>query len=301
MVPGLDDSSDLDSRGMRPKAAADRRRFVAMPRVDGTPAASVLAPPIPAASIPALSILTLAILAVPTLVPTPVSAATEVRSSDFGGLRAREIGPAVMSGRISSLDAVASKPVKIYAGSASGGVWRSEDGGTTFEPIFDEHTQSIGAVRLDPSNPEIVWVGTGESWTRNSVSIGDGVYKSTDGGDTWSHVGLEDTERIGAIRIHPEKGDVVYVCATGHLFADHEARGLYKTTDGGETWNRILYVDERTGCADIDIDPQEPDILYAAMWQFRRWGHFFESGGPGSGLYRTTDGGETWEEIREGL
>ncbi|MEO1084312.1 MAG: glycosyl hydrolase, partial [Acidobacteriota bacterium] len=206
-----------------------------------------------------------------------------------------------MSGRIASLDAVATDPVTVYVGTASGGVWLSKDGGTTFDPIFDEHTQSIGAVRVAPSDPDTVWVGTGESWTRNSVSIGEGVFKSTDGGESWKMMGLAESERIGAIRIHPKDPDTVYVCALGQLFSDHEERGVYKTTDGGETWDRILYVDATTGCADFDIDPQEPDILYAAMWQVRRWAYFFESGGPGSGLHRSMDGGETWEVIENGF
>lgn len=227
--------------------------------------------------------------------------APKISSATFGGLRARAIGPAVMSGRIASLDAVAGDPLTIFVGSASGGVWRSTDGGTTFDPVFDDHPQSIGAVRVAPSDPNTVWVGTGEPWTRNSTSYGLGVFKSTDGGDSWKAMGLEDTERIGAVRIHPTEPDTVFVCATGPLFADSEARGIYKTTDGGENWNKVLYVDEKTGCADLDIDPQEPDILYAGMWEFRRRADYFESGGPGSGFYRSTDGGDTWTEIRAGL
>ncbi|MEM1182648.1 MAG: glycosyl hydrolase, partial [Acidobacteriota bacterium] len=175
------------------------------------------------------------------LVPPPASAAPTVDSNTFGALRARAIGPAVMSGRIASLDAVATDPVTVYAGTASGGLWLSKDGGTTFDPIFDEYTQSIGAVRVAPSDPQTVWVGTGESWTRNSVSIGEGVFKSTDGGESWEKMGLEDSERIGAIRIHPTDPDTVYVCALGQLFQDYEERGVYKTTDGGETWKRVLY------------------------------------------------------------
>ena len=222
-------------------------------------------------------------------------------SNTFGGLRARAIGPAIMSGRISSIDAVATDPLTLYVGSASGGLWKSIDAGTTFKAIFDDYPQSVGVVRVAPSSPETVWVGTGEPWTRNSVSYGKGVYKSTDAGDSWKAMGLEDTERIGAIRIHPDNPEIVYVCAVGPLFGDSEARGLFKTTDGGETWNKILYVDETTGCADMDMDPQEPDVLYAATWRFRRSAHFFESGGPGSGLHRSTDGGETWSEVRDGL
>ncbi|MEM6795595.1 MAG: glycosyl hydrolase [Acidobacteriota bacterium] len=235
------------------------------------------------------------------LTAAPASAKPAFDSNTFGALKARSIGPAVMSGRIASLDAVATDPLTLFVGTASGGIWRSRDGGTRFEPIFDEHTQSIGAVRVAPSDPSTVWAGTGESWVRNSVSYGDGVYKSTDGGDTWKRMGLEQSERIAAIRIHPEDPETVYVCALGALFADHEERGVYKTTDGGESWKQVLAVDSATGCADLDLDPQEPDIVYAAMWQVRRWAYFFESGGPGSGLFRSRDGGETWEELRNGL
>jgi photosystem II stability/assembly factor-like uncharacterized protein len=228
--------------------------------------------------------------------------AAEFDSNTFGSMRARSIGPAAMGGRIAALDAQwVDDKLMIWIGAATGGVWKSHNGGTTFKPVFDEHTQSIGAVTIDDSNPDVVWVGTGETWTRNSVSIGDGVYRTKDGGDNWEHLGLADTERINEILIHPEDSDTVWVCATGHLWDANEERGVLKTTDGGKTWNKVLYVDADTGCGDIEIDPQEPDILYAGMWQFRRYPWFFESGGPGSGMYRSTDGGETWAEVTEGL
>ncbi len=231
----------------------------------------------------------------------PAALFSKVDSATFGGLKARAIGPAVTGGRISALDAVAEDPLTIYVGAASGGVWKSIDAGLSFKPVFDDHPQSIGAVKIDPQDPEVVWVGTGESWTRNTVSVGRGVFKSTDGGESWTDVGLNDSERISTIRIDPADGNVVYVCATGHLWDANVERGVFKTTDGGESWKKILYVDEDTGCADIDLDPQEPRILYAAMWQFRRWPDFFESGGPGSGLYKSSDGGETWKRLTEGL
>jgi photosystem II stability/assembly factor-like uncharacterized protein len=233
--------------------------------------------------------------------PLAAAAEVEVDAGTFGGLRARAIGPAVMSGRIAAVDAVAADPLTVYVGAASGGVWKSTDAAVNFKPVFDDHPQSIGAVAIDPSSPEVVWVGTGESWARNSVSVGFGVYKSADGGETWKHVGLADSERIGAVRVDPTNGDVVYVCATGHLWDAGGERGVYKTADGGETWERVLYVDADTGCADLDVDPQEPRILYAAMWQFRRYPDFFESGGPGSGLYRSTDAGATWTRLEDGL
>ncbi len=224
-----------------------------------------------------------------------------ITSDTFGGIQARAIGPATMSGRISAIDAVPTDPLTIYVGSASGGVWKSVDAGTSFAPVFDEHTQSIGAITVDPTDPATVWVGTGESWVRNSVSVGDGVYKTSDGGDTWARMGLDDTEHIARIVVDPSKHDTVYVCATGHLWDANAERGVFKTTDGGKSWTKSLFVDEDTGCSDLAIDPQETDVLYAGMWQFRRYPDFFDSGGKGSGLYKSSDGGETWHELTSGL
>jgi len=224
-----------------------------------------------------------------------------IDSYTFGGIKARAIGPAVMSGRISALDAVAGPPATIFVGTASGGLWKSIDGGIGFKPVFDDHTQSIGAVKIAPSNPDTVWVGTGETWVRNTVSVGDGVYLSTDGGEKWQHKGLEKTERIAAIEVSPRDPRIAYVCATGALWNDSAERGVYKTTDGGEHWKKVLYVNEKTGCSDLAMDPVNPNILYAGMWQFRRWPDFFESGGPGSAFYRSLDGGESWEKATNGL
>ena len=241
--------------------------------------------------------LLIALLALPAI----TAAQVQVESATFGGLRARSIGPAVMSGRIAAIDAVPEYPLTVYVGSATGGVWRSRDGGVRFEPIFDDYTMSIGAIRVDPSNPDIVWVGTGETWTRNSVSVGTGVYKTTDGGGTWQHMGLADSERIARIVVNPMDGNTVYVCATGHLWNANEERGVFRTTDGGETWEKVLYIDENTGCSDLSMDPHAPNVIFAGMWEFRRWPYSFNSGGPGSGLYRSIDGGATWEELTEGL
>ena len=222
-------------------------------------------------------------------------------SNSFGAIEARHIGPATTSGRIAAIDGVASDPRIIYVGSAGGGVWKTTNAGTTFKPIFDKYTQSIGAVTVDQAHPDTVWVGTGETWTRNSVSVGTGLYKTTDGGDNWKLVGLEHSERIARIIIDPKNSDVVYVAATGHLWDSNEERGVYKTTDGGKTWQRSLFVDKDTGCADLAIDPQDSNVVYAAMWQFRRKAYFFSSGGPGSGLYKSTDAGKTWKKTTRGL
>lgn len=219
----------------------------------------------------------------------------------FGDIRARQIGPAVMSGRVADLDVVNSNPNIVYVGAASGGLWKSTTGGVNFRPIFDDYNQSIGAVEIDQERPDTVWVGTGEPWTRNSISIGDGVYKTTDGGKTWKHLGLKDTEHIAEVLIHPENPNVVFVAALGHLWDANEERGLFKTEDGGKTWTKIFYIDENTGCADITINPENPNEMYATMWDFRRTAYSFRSGGKGSGLFKTTDGGKTWNKITKDL
>ncbi len=244
----------------------------------------------------AATLLTPAVLA-----PVTLYATAGFDSNTFGALRARPIGPAVMGGRVASLDAIPGDPLTLYVGAAGGGLWKSADGGISFTAIFDDHNQSIGAIKVDPSASDTLWVGTGESWTRNSVSVGEGVFKSTDGGDSWNLVGLENSERISEILVHPEDSATVWVCATGQLWSGNEERGVFRTTDGGETWKKALYVDADTGCADLDIDPQDPSILYASMWQFRRSPDFFNSGGPGSGLYKSVDSGESWRRLEQGL
>jgi photosystem II stability/assembly factor-like uncharacterized protein len=218
-------------------------------------------------------------------------------STYFGGLRARQIGPALMSGRVTDIDAVQSNPKIVYVASAGGGLWKSQTGGADFSPIFDDHTMSIGKITIDQAHPDTLWLGTGEPWVRNSVSIGTGIYKSTNAGREWTMMGLDKTERISDIIVHPKNSNTVFVGALGHLWNANTDRGVYKTTDGGKTWEKILYVDENTGCADLSIDPTNPDIMFASMWDYRRWPDFFRSGGPGSGLYKTTDGGKTWNKI----
>jgi len=251
------------------------------------------------------------------LVPSALFAAVPAKpaapafdSSIISGLGARNIGSATMSGRIASLDAVTLPDGKLalWVGAASGGIWKSLDGGTTFTPVFDDQpVQSIGAVEIDKRNPETVWVGTGEAWTRNSVSIGNGIYKTSDGGDTWQHMGLDGSERIADIRIDPRASDTVYACVTGRLWSDSLERGVYKTSDGGRTWQQVLKApNAATGCASLSMDEKNPDVLFAALWEFRRKGWTFRSGGESptapsaSALMVTRDGGRTWNEVTPG-
>ncbi len=223
-------------------------------------------------------------------------------SSTISGLAARNIGSARMSGRIAAVDAINDQGrLTVFVGSASGGVWKSINGGTTFKSVFDKpDVQSMGAVTIDPSNPQIVWVGTGESWTRNSVSVGDGIYKSSDGGENWANVGLKDSEHIARILVDPKDSNTVIACATGHLWNDNPERGVYKTSDGGKTWRKVLAGNnDSTGCGMLSMSPLEPKTIYASMWDFRRQGWTFRSGGPGGGLYKSTDGGEHWTELTD--
>jgi photosystem II stability/assembly factor-like uncharacterized protein len=221
-------------------------------------------------------------------------------------LSVRSIGPAVMSGRVVDIS-VASTPggnlgSVFYIAAASGGVWKTTSGGVRWEPVFDDGgVGSIGAVTVDPSDSNIVWVGTGESNNQRSSSYGDGVYKSVDAGATWENVGLPTSQHVGGILVHPGESDVVYVAATGPMWAAGGERGIYKTMDGGVTWQRILYVDEHTGGIDLVMDPTDPNVLYAAMQQRERRAFGYISGGPGSGIWKTTDGGGTWFELTRGL
>ncbi|HTU44394.1 MAG TPA: hypothetical protein VMF91_05000 [Bryobacteraceae bacterium] len=211
-----------------------------------------------------------------------------------------------MSGRVAALTAVKENGrLTVYVGAASGGVWKSVNGGTTYKPVFDKQAvQSIGAIAVDAGAPKTVWVGTGESWTRNSVSIGDGIYKSIDGGENWSNMGLKDSERISKILIDPKDTNAVYACVPGKLWSDSDDRGVYKTADGGKTWTKVLKgPNASTGCSMITMSSRDPKTLYAGMWDFRRRGWTFRSGGEsptaasGSGLFKTVDGGATWVEL----
>lgn len=230
----------------------------------------------------------------------PAGAQADIESDLLAGMKARVVGPAAMSGRVAAIDAVASDPNHIVVGAATGGVWISSNGGLNWTPVFDEQEcASIGAVAINQSNPDVIWVGTGEGNTRNSTSIGCGMFKSLDGGKTWSKIGLENSERINRIALHPTDPNVAYAAVLGALWGDSEERGLYKTTDGGETWTRLLYANESTGATDVQMDPSNPNKLFASMWQFRRWPYFFKSGGEGSGLFVSHDAGVTWEKLTQ--
>jgi photosystem II stability/assembly factor-like uncharacterized protein len=224
----------------------------------------------------------------------------------LAGLTARCIGPANMGGRITDLAVVESSPTTYYVAAATGGVWKTTDGGSTFKPVFDDQpTQCIGAVAVCQGNPEVVYVGTGEGNPRNSVSWGSGVYRSPDAGKTWKACGLSETHHIGRIAVHPTNPDIAYVAALGHLWGPNRERGLYKTTDGGKTWECVKYIDENAGFVDVCMDPSDPDTLYAAAWPVRRDG--FAGGSPrtqtGStgGLFKSIDGGKTWDRMAGGL
>ncbi|MCB0636458.1 MAG: hypothetical protein KDC54_07555, partial [Lewinella sp.] len=222
----------------------------------------------------------------------------------FEALAPRNIGPAGMSGRVTCIDVDLSDPEIIYAGAASGGVWKSTDGGIKWEPIFeDQPLQAIGAIAVDQTNPDVIWVGTGEGNPRNSHNTGKGLYRSLDGGATWQLMGLENTRNIHRIIVHRDDPNTVYVGAMGSIWGPNPERGVYRTRDGGKTWEHILSVGDGVGIADMVVDPTNPNKLLAAMWEFDRDPWFFNSGGPGSGLYITYDGGDNWKRItaEEGL
>ena len=229
-------------------------------------------------------------------------AATQPAANDsdpFKALQWRLIGP-FRGGRVTAVAGVVSQPLVYYFGGTGGGVWKTVDGGINWEPISDASvfgTGSVGAIGLSDSDPNTIYVGMGESPIRGNVSHGDGVYKSTDGGKTWKRIGLEDTRQISRIRVHPKNPDIVYVAAQGHVWAPNEQRGVFRSKDGGKTWQKIFYRSDRAGASDLIIDPTNANILYAGFWEFYRKPWTLESGGPGSGIFKSTDGGDTWTEI----
>ncbi len=248
-----------------------------------------------------LSIVLVAVLALPALAADDAED-SKWSSGTFSGLKWRALGPAMMSGRIGDIAVHPDDKAHWYVAVSSGNIWETRNGGITFEPIFDDQgSYSIGCIHLDPTNPQIVWVGTGENNSQRSVSYGDGVYKSLDGGKSWQHMGLKESMHIGEIEVDPRDGDVVWVAAMGPLWGPGGDRGLYKSTDGGQTWEKSLEIDEHTGVVSIELDPRDPDTIYAAAYQRRRHTWTLINGGPSSGIWKTTDGGDTWREINKGL
>ncbi|MGE0456132.1 MAG: hypothetical protein AB7O37_22715 [Vicinamibacteria bacterium] len=247
-----------------------------------------------------LSALALVLLALAAL---PAEAAdTPAGGSPFASLEFRNVGPTNMGGRVSDVEGVPGDPKVVYVGAAAGGVWKTEDGGLTFRPVFDEQpVHSIGDIALAPSNPAVVYVGTGEANARNSISPGRGVYKSTDAGKSWTLVGLEETRHVSRVLVHPRDPDVVFVGALGHMFGPNPERGVFRSKDGGKSWAKVLYLDAEHGVADMDLSPVNPNLVFAAMWRFERkpWTH--TSGSREGGVWRSVDGGDSWKKLENGL
>ena len=234
----------------------------------------------------------------PQVSPSPKTAPIGKQQDPLRLLQYRLIGP-FRGGRVGAVAGVNSDPKTFYFGATGGGVWKTTDGGNNWSPVSDKYfkTGSVGAIAVSESDPNIIYVGMGEETVRGNVSHGDGVYKSTDGGKSWKFLGLGDTRQIGRIRIDPKNPDIAYVAAIGHLFAPNEERGVFRTTDGGKNWKKILFRDNKTGANDLILDPQNPNVIYASFWQISRSPWNFESGGAGSGIFKSEDGGDTWTEI----
>lgn len=230
--------------------------------------------------------------------PAPQGATRGIDQSLLSGLRWRSIGPA-RGGRSQAVAGTARRPMEYYFGAVGGGVWKTTDGGVNWRPLSDQFfkTSSVGAIAISESNPDVVYVGMGETQLRGNIIQGDGVYKTIDAGRTWTHVGLENTRAIGRVRVHPDNPDIVYVAALGDPYASTPDRGVFKSTDGGKSWSRVLFRNDKTGVVDLVMDPKTPDVLYAGLWEVFRTPHSLSSGGPGSGLFKTTDGGATWTEL----
>src|SRR5687768_1610722 len=216
----------------------------------------------------------------------------------LSGLRWRSVGPA-RGGRSQAAAGSTKRPLEYYFGAVGGGVWKTTDGGVNWRAVSDRDfkSSSVGAIAVSESNPDVVYVGMGETQLRGNIIQGDGVYKTTDAGKTWTHIGLEKTRAISRIRVHPTNPDILYVAALGDPYSSTPDRGIFKSTDGGKTWNRVLFRNDKTGAVDLVIDPKAPDTLYAGLWEVFRTPHSMSSGGPGSGLFKSTDGGKTWNEL----
>lgn len=248
----------------------------------------------------ALNLITVVLIAQPKEAPTGQKQYLD--TVNLSGLKFRSVGPALTSGRIADIALHPDKPHIYYVATASGGVWKTVNAGTTYEPVFDDQgSYSVGCVTIDPNNPNVIWVGTGENNNQRSVGYGDGIYKSIDAGSSWKNMGLKSSEHIGKIIVHPEHSDIIFVAAIGPLWSKGGDRGVYKSTDGGKNWKAVLTIDEHTGVTDLVMDPRDPDVLYAAAMQRRRHVFTYLGGGPSSGMYKSTDGGESWEKINKGL
>src|SRR6185295_2521384 len=237
------------------------------------------------------------------LLASSSAAFADVDPALFQDLRWHLLGP-FRAGRVLAVAGVPGQPEHFYFGSVNGGVWETPDAGRTWQPIFDSQPiGSIGALAIAPSDPQVIYVGTGEADMRSDIAQGDGMYKSTDGGKTWTHIGLADSQQIGRVLVHPENPEVVYVAALGHPYGPNAERGVFRSTDGGGSWQEVLGKDDDTGAIDLAFEPGNPRVIYAALWQTRRtpWNIYPPSNGPGSGLYKSSDGGETWTQLRTGL
>ena len=239
----------------------------------------------------------LSLLAIARAADPPAAPAGAIDEKLFRGMQWRQVGP-FRGGRALAVEGIPGEPSTYYFGAVAGGVWKTTDGGSNWTPLFDkEAISSIGAIAVAPSDHNILYVGTGEAAVRGNISYGAGVYKSVDAGKTWKNIGLKDTRHIGALIVHPKNADIVLVAALGHAFGPNQERGIFRTTDGGKTWTKVLSKDQDTGGADVVFDPHNPNVVFAALWQARRQPWFFSSGGPGSGLYRSEDGGATWKRL----
>ena len=226
--------------------------------------------------------------------------AASIAPEIYSDLSFRHIGPE--GNRVIAIAGVPGDPDIIYVGAASGGIWKSVDGGVAWEPIFDDQdVSSIGSLAVANSDPNIVWAGSGETNLRSSISIGNGVYKSTDSGKTWQHMGLEKTGRIGRLLIHPTNPDIVYVAALGTVYGPQQERGVYRSTNGGKSWKRVLFTDENTGAIDLSMQPNDPETIIAGMWPIKVKTWQRTSGGPNGGMYKTRDGGDNWQKLTKGL
>src|ERR1700731_1353041 len=231
------------------------------------------------------------------VVPFVFATGQQVEPSTYGGLKWRLVGP-FRGGRVITVAGVPSQPNTYYFGAVAGGVWKTMDGGNTWDPLFEKQSvSSIGAIAISDSDPNVIYAGSGEACIRGNISYGDGVYKSTDAGKTWTNVGLKDTRHIGAVIVHPANPDIAFVAALGHAYGKNTERGVFRTRDGGKTWEKVLYLDDHTGAIDVVFDPNNPHILFAAMWEGYRTPWTLNSGGEKDGLYRSSDDGTTWKRL----